>query len=139
MWIYWGKGKDVVSSELQSYLSIISLSIFADGYVRASEVESFMSAAHKLSAFKDKSFAMSDIQLLAWFNKNKIKIMTLTNSDNYQDWLYEHLAVITDKDDQRAILSIMKEISVSDQDYHLREKALISFIARYWNIEFSHA
>ena len=72
-------------------------------------------------------------------NKNKIKIMTMTNSDNYQDWLYEHLAVITDKDDQRAILSIMKDISIADQDYHLREKALISFIARYWNIEFSHA
>ena len=128
----------VKSSRLEACLTVIALSIFADDHVDVSEVETFMLAAQKLPVFKDESFSMTEIELLAWYKANKIRILTTKNSDDYKNWLPVQLDNVSNKDDQSVILNIMKDISLADEKYHVREKALIIFIARYWNITFSH-
>ena len=125
-------------SHLEKCLTIIALSIFADSYVHSVETDRFISAAQKLPALKNRSFVMTDIELLAWYHENKVRLISKTNSANYKDWLYAQLDSISDKDEQRAILTIMKDISVADDEFHVREKALIMFIARHWDINQSY-
>lgn len=88
--------KFTTSSRLESCLRIIALAIVADGYIRTEEIDSFTMAAQKLPAFKDKTHAMSNIQLLAWYNASKVKLIALRHSDDYADWLHTQLDWITD-------------------------------------------
>ena len=134
-----GSERDTMrGSHLEKCLTIIALSIFADSYVHSVETDKFISASQKLPALKNKSVVITDVELLAWYHENKVRLISKTNSEDYKDWLYEQLDSISDKAEQRAILTIMKDISVADHNFHVREQALIMFIARYWDINQSY-
>lgn len=115
-------------------LSLIALVIFADKHVHLAEIESFIAAARH--PHLSKRFGnMNAIALRAWYDAHKISLLSHMRRDDFSHWFRGCLDRITDPVDRAAILSVMSEIALSDQEFHKMEQSLIHFTAYHWNMD----
>lgn len=122
-------------AEIENILNITALSILADKKVYFAEVESFTAAAQKIPSIQNAHPKLSEVWLRGWYERNKVQLVKEMQSKTFADWFRAKLDDVAQSDDKAAIINAMEKVALSDHEFHNREKALINFTARHWNIE----
>lgn len=125
----------MISEELNDLLSLLVATIFADKRVFAKEIETFMGVATKLQLARNNRTHLSEAKLLSWFDSNTDSIRKKMRTPEFEPWLYGCLERLSHIENKRLVIDIMFDIANSDDEYHVSEKALITLIANYWNID----
>jgi uncharacterized tellurite resistance protein B-like protein len=125
------------NGQLNDILSLLAATIFADGRVFSSEIETFLKAANTLTTLRKIEPKLSEAKLLAWYEMNKEDIREKITTPYFKDWFYVVVENLSDVEDKGSILSVMKDISQADGEVHVSERALVTLAARHWNIDFT--
>lgn len=122
-------------SDIDNMLGLIALAILADDHVHQVEIDVFVTVAQHLPKLTQSAKHMNEIDLRAWYGMNKVRLFKALNSPDFKIWLSQSADRVDDPEDQRAILLAMEAISKSDENFHIYEKSLISFLSDRWNIQ----
>ena len=122
-------------SDIDNMLSLIALAILADDHVHQVEIDVFATVAQHLPKISQSAKPMNEFDLRAWYEENKVRLFKALNSPDFNIWLSKSIDRVSDSEEQRAILLAMEAISKSDENFHIYEKSLISFLSDRWNIQ----
>ena len=122
-------------SDIDNMLGLIALAILADDQVHQVEIDVFVTVAQYLPKISQSAKPMNEVDLRAWYEGNKVRLFKALNSSDFNIWLSESIDNVNDSEDQRAILLAMEAISKSDENFHIYEKSLISFLSDRWNVQ----
>ena len=123
------------SRTINNILTILALTVFADKRVFADEIKSFINSARTLEALNNLDVDLSPAKLLVWFETNREDLKARMDAGaSFERWLTPILDDLIDHPDRHAILNRMINISKSDGEVHVSEKALMVIAAKRWNI-----
>lgn len=124
----------MVVSEFDDVLTLLSLSIFADKKVYASEIDTLVKAATRISLINGSPITLSEAKVLAWFETHKGDIqrkMDLPRSE-FDSWLIPILKRVKVNSDRETLTHLMEMIAISDGEVHVSERALINLVKANW-------
>jgi len=121
--------------EIDAVLKVIALSIFADKRVLSEEITAFVKSADRIQSHLNSDIAITETKLLLWFELNRAELqgkMSL-GALEFKRWfeiLITEMPVLSDK---RFITDIIEQISNSDGEFHISEKALEVMLERVFD------
>ena len=123
-----------MKADVNSVLSLIAATIFADKHIYASEVETFLKSTVKLKPVLRLEPKLTEAKLLSWYEMNKDEIRDKVSTPYFKDWFYSLLERLKDFPEKEAILETMKKIAYADGEVHVSERALVALAGRYWDL-----
>lgn len=124
----------MILKDLDNILSLLAVTIIADKRVFAAEIEAFVKATTQLKQARLIEPKLSEAKLLSWYEMNKDALTEKVHSPYFKTWFYDCLDSLSDIPDKSALLKAMREISLSDGELHVSERALIVLAELHWNI-----
>ena len=124
-------------NDIENTLSLLAATIFADKRVYSQEISTFVNGAAKLDIVRKAHPNLSEAKILIWYEANKDRIKGKMMTPYFKDWFYSLLDNLSGVKDKGSLLSVMRDISKSDNDLHVSERALCSLAARYWGVKLS--
>ncbi len=123
--------------ELDDVMTLLAISIVADGRVVSEEVEVFTKAATQLRLSELVTTPPSEESAGAWFTKYHadIRAVVFGPRPEYEARLKVLLDRVADHVRPDALLHTLHMISISDGEMHPSETRLISFIKHHWRME----
>lgn len=125
----------MLPTHIDNMLGLITMAILADDQIHEIEIDVFTTVAQHLPKLTRSARPMSEVRLRAWYENNKIRLFKVKNGPDFNQWLSKSIEQITNLEDQLAVVLAMDAVSKSDNNYHVEEKSLLSFIAECWNID----
>ena len=125
----------MLTKTIENILTILALTVFADKRVFSNEIDSFVNSARNLESLSNPETDITPAKLLDWFEGHREALKgRMDQRATFEDWLNPILDDLTDHPDRHAMFNRMIEISKSDGEVHVSEKALMVLAAKRWNI-----
>lgn len=125
----------MITKDLDDVLSLLGVTIIADKRVFSAEIEAFLKAAKDLKLARLIDPKLSEARLLAWYEMNKDDLTEKVHSPYFKTWFYDCLDSLADLPDKSALLKAMGDISLSDGELHVSERALIVLAKLHWKMD----
>lgn len=120
---------------INNILTVLALTVFADKRVFANEIDSFITSAKSLESLQSHGLEISPAKLLSWFEAHREGLKKrMTHAATFESWLNPILDDLANHPDRHAMFNRMINISKSDGEIHVSEKALMILAAKRWNI-----
>lgn len=122
--------------EIEALLSLTAFSIFADKRVFANEIDSFVKSAHQIQAVDRSPITLTESKLLYWFemNREQLQDKMKLGPAGLKRWLVMVMDDLAAFPDKSLILNLIKQISKSDGEYHVSERALSELVKRKFEL-----
>jgi uncharacterized tellurite resistance protein B-like protein len=125
----------IISADTDNMMRLLSQVILADGHIHESELIAFISGVQELGLYDQSGAALSADQIREWFEGYKLEL-NRTWSTQAKDVALTHLILsLAEWPDKQAVVDVLAKISVSDAEFHIEEKTLISIVRAYWQYE----
>lgn len=125
----------MIPKDLDNILSLLAVTIIADKRVFAAEIQAFVKATTQLKQALLIEPKLSEAKLLSWYEMNKDDLTEKVHSPYFKTWFYDCLDSLADLPDKSALLKAMGDISLSDGELHVSERALIVLAKLHWKME----
>ena len=125
----------LLDSQTDMMLRLLTQVILADGHILPSEVQALIAGARKLN-LKDKfGTELGDADIESWFSAYQLRLNAETSSLRTDIALTHLILKLSDWTDKQAVINVLTEISLADEDFHIEEKKLISIVRAFWQFE----
>ena len=124
-----------IDSQTDTLLRLLSQIILVDGHVHSSEMDALICGVRRLSLQDSFGRDLSDADILGWFEDYKRSVDAGTSSVPQNVALIHIIMNLADWPDKQGVIDALTEISVSDANFHIEEKSLISIVQAYWQFE----
>ena len=125
----------IISADTDNMMRLLSQVILADGHIHKSELIAFISGVQELGLADQSGAVLSADQIRSWFEGYKIEL-NKTWSTQAKDVALTHLILsLAEWPNKQAVVDVLAKISVSDAEFHIEEKTLISIVQAYWQYE----
>lgn len=125
----------IISADTDNMMRLLSQVILADGHIHKSELIAFISGVQELGLADQSGAVLSADQIRAWFEGYKLEL-NKTWSTQAKDVALTHLILsLAEWPNKQAVVDVLAKISVSDAEFHIEEKTLISIVRAYWQYE----
>lgn len=125
----------MIPKDLDNILSLLAVTIIADKRVFAAEIQAFVKATTQLKQALLIEPKLSEAKLLSWYEMNKDDLTEKVHSPYFKTWFYDCLDSLADLPDKSALLKAMGDISLSDGELHVSERALIVLAKLHWKMD----
>jgi len=116
-------------------LRLLSQVILVDGHVLASEVDALVSGAERLALKDQFGNALTETNIRDWFKDYQLIVEVEIPSLRPDIALTHMILKLADWPEKRAVVDVLTEISVADEDFHEEEEKLISIVRAFWQFE----
>ncbi len=124
-----------IPAETQNLMRLLSQVILADGHIHASEIEALVSGVRELALKDDTGNLLSASQIRQWFHDYGQELDEIW-AEMPKDVALTHLILsLADWPEKDAVVKVLENISLSDAEFHIKEKTLISIVRAYWQFE----
>ena len=121
---------------INDILTILAITVVVDKRVFAKEVDSFINSARNLDILETPDLDLSPAKLLMWFESNRDDLKARMNqAPSFEKWFNAIIDNLSEHPARHSILNRMIKISKADGELHISEKALITLVAKRWNIK----
>ena len=121
---------------INDILTILAITVVADKRIFAKEVDSFINSARNLEVLETANIDLSPAKLLIWFENNRDDLKARMNqAPTFEKWFNTIIDNLSEHPARHSILNRMIKISKADGELHISEKALITLVAKRWNIK----
>lgn len=116
---------------------ILTVAVYADKRVHASEIEVFIQSVSKVNLSKRDIPKISEAKALAWFEMNKDHVRHIFDGprSEFDAWFNPILKRVGEHADKEALLHLLNMIFLADREMHVSETALMVLIKRVWNLD----
>lgn len=116
-------------------MRLLSQVILADGHIYETETEALIQGVIALKLEDETGVLLSEVNIGQWFN-DYLQDLNKTWSKTRQDIVLTQLILsLSEWPNKHAVVDTLEKISLSDGDYHIEEKKLISIVKAYWQFE----
>lgn len=125
---------------MQDILTVLAVGIFADKKVFASEIQVFTRSVSRVELTNLEIPMISGAQALMWFELNKDNIREKFDGPraDFDNWLIPILERVAEHADTMALLKLLNQISLADDELHISEKALMVLVKKIWGLTEVH-
>jgi len=124
-----------LDSQTDMLLRLLTQVILADGHILASEIEALVRGAGQLKLTDKFGTALSELDIRDWFAAYKLTLNVDTTNLRPDVALTHMILKLADWPNKQAVVDVLTQISVSDADFHIQEKSLISIVRAFWQFE----
>ena len=123
-----------LAPQTQSLLRLLVQVIVVDGHIFDTEIQALKRGVAKLGLTHQNGIALSETDIHDWFEAYKGEYKS-EHSPLNNDVALTHLILdLSDLPNKKAVIAILIDICLADENYHKEEKTLISTIKAYWNL-----
>jgi len=124
-------------SELEDIMTLLAISIVADGRVADEEIDVFKKAVTQIDLSDLEITPPSEDAAISWFSKyhHDIRMIAFGAQDEFENRLTDLLDRLSTHIRPEAFIHTLQMISISDGELHKNEKTLISFIRAHWEMD----
>ena len=109
--------------------------MLADGHIYETEIEALIQSAGTLDLTDETGTLLSAENIRQWFN-DYLQDLNKTWSKTRKDIVLTQLILsLSEWPNKQAVIDTLEKISLSDGDYHIEEKKLISIVKTYWQFD----
>jgi uncharacterized tellurite resistance protein B-like protein len=121
-------------SSLDDILTLLALSIVADGRVADEEIGVFKKAVTQIHLSDLDIILPSEDDAIAWFSRyhHDIREIAFGEQDDFEHRLTELLYRLSAHIRPEALLHTLQMIAISDGELHINERRLIAFIKAHF-------
>lgn len=124
-----------LDSQTDMLLRLLSQVIIADGHIFDSEIEALTRGARKLGLKDMFDIDLSDTDVKTWFEAYLLALNAET-APLRKDIALTHLILkLSDLPNKKAVVDVLTNISLADENFHIEEKTLISIVRAFWQFE----
>lgn len=124
-----------IESSTHDILSLLAYVVMADHEVHPQEINSFLDAALELNLNDNTGLELSRAWLFDWFLQNYENIKQNSHPSGSDADIVRLFLRLQSWERKKELLNSAIKIAVSDDDYHLNEKVLITLAAAYWDMK----
>lgn len=124
-----------IPAETQKLMRLLSQVILSDGHIYETEIEALIQGVITLELKDEMGTLLSEESIGQWFN-DYLQDLNKTWSKTPQDIVLTQLILsLSEWPNKQAVVDTLEKISLSDGDYHIEEKKLISIVKAYWQFD----
>ena len=122
--------------DLDDIMTLLALSIVADGRVADEEIRVFTKAVAQVHLSDLDIILPSEDDAMAWFSKyhHDIRDIAFGAQDDFEHRLTDLLNRLSGHIRPEALIHTLQMIAISDGEFHKNERRLISFIKAHWDL-----
>ena len=116
---------------------VLTVGIYADKRIHASEVEVFIKSVSRVDLAKKDMPKLTEAKALAWFEMNKDHVRHIFSGprSEFDAWFIPILERVGRDADKPALLHLLNMIFLADHEMHVSETALMNLIKGVWKLE----
>lgn len=124
-------------TEMNDILMVLTVGIYADKKIHASEIEVFIKSVSRMNLSKHRLPTISEAKALAWFEMNKDHVRHIFSGprSEFDRWFIPILERVGLHGDKLALLQLLRMIFLADNEMHVSELALTNLIKRVWGLD----
>jgi uncharacterized tellurite resistance protein B-like protein len=116
-------------------MRLLTQIILADGHIHATEVDALVRGVQRLGLTDKFARDLTEANIRDWFDDYKHSLNADTSPLPQDVALTYMILKLADWPNKQAVIDVLTEISLSDADFHIKEKSLISIVRAYWQFE----
>ena len=123
-------------SEINDILMVLTVGIYADKKIHSSEIEVFIKSVSRMNLSNQNIPKLSEAKALAWFemNKDHIRHIFAGPRSEFDAWFIPILNRVGTHANKPALLHLLNMIFLADNEVHVSETALMTFVKRTWKL-----
>lgn len=124
-----------IPDNTQNLLRLLSRVILADGHILDTEINALVKSVSDLALTDDAGNLLSTDIIRDWF-KGYLDELNANDSREPDDVAITRLILsLAEWPDKQAVVDALESISLSDAEFHIEEKLLISIVQSFWQFE----
>jgi len=119
----------------ENMMQLLSQVIISDGHIYHTEVKALASGAKRLGITDQAGQTLSDKQCLDWFRTYLDDLNQIVPAEPHDVIITKLVLALTDWPDKHAVVQTLEDISISDGEYHKKEKNMLALVKTFWQYE----
>lgn len=128
----WANTPSPASTDSQSVLELLAMTMFADKQVLAVEIQAFVKIVLRFQRDHVISTELTEADIIHWYEARKKDLASVVQEHQFESWINQKIEALQDFPDKHLLLRAMDEIAVSDGDKHVSEEALEVLTTQKW-------
>ena len=125
----------VISVNTQKMLQLLSQVILADGHIHKTELEALIQGVQDLGLDDETGGALTPHDITKWFNGYLETLNTTWLKTPKDVELTRLILSLAEWPDKQSVVDALEKISLADNEFHAKEKTLISIVKTYWQYD----
>ncbi len=126
------KTRQTTTTDMQSVLELLAMTMFADKQVLAVEIQAFVDIILRFQYENVLKTDLSEADIIAWYEDHKANLVQIVQHGAFEPWIENKIETLKDFPDKHLLLRAMNEIASADGEVHVSEKALEVLTAKKW-------
>lgn len=116
-------------------LRLLSQVILADGHIYKTEMDALIKGVQDLGLLDEAGNALTPHDITKWFN-GYLETLNITWSKTPKDVeLTRLILTLAEWPNKQSVVDTLEKISLADNEFHAKEKTLISIVRTYWQYD----
>lgn len=116
-------------------LRLLSQVILADGHIYKTEMDALIKGVQDLGLLDESGKALTPHDITKWFN-GYLETLNITWSKTPKDVeLTRLILTLAEWPNKQSVVDTLEKISLADNEFHAKEKTLISIVKTYWQYD----
>ena len=124
-----------IPENTQKLLRLLSQVILADGHILDTEVNALVKGVADLALTDDEGQLLSADVVRDWFAGYLDELNAHDSKEPGDVAITRLILSLADWPEKQAVVDTLESISLSDADFHIEEKLLISIVRSFWQFE----
>ena len=116
-------------------LQLLSQVILADGHIHKTELEALIQGVQDLGLEDETGDALTPHGITKWFNGYLETLNTTWLKTPKDVELTRLILSLAEWPDKQSVVDALEKISLADNEFHAKEKTLISIVKTYWQYD----
>jgi len=124
-----------ISDNTQKMMRLLSQVILADGHIYKTEMDALIQGIADLELSSDAGQLLTPDYITQWFNTYLEELNTTWSKTPKDVELTRLILSLAEWPDKQSVVDALEKISLADNEFHAKEKTLISIVKTYWQYD----
>ncbi len=120
------------STDSQSVLELLAMTMFADKQVLAVEIQAFVRVVLRFQRDHVICTELTEAEIIRWYEERKEDLAKVVENHVFESWIDSKIEALRDFPDKHLLLRGMDEIAHADGEKHVSEQALEVLTTQKW-------
>ncbi len=128
----WANTPSPATTDTQSVLELLAMTMFADKQVLAVEIQAFVRIVTRFQRDNVISTDLTEADIIKWYEARKQDLASVVSNHVFENWINAKVEALEDFPDKHLLLRAMDEIACADGEKHVSEQALEVLTTQKW-------
>lgn len=128
----WNNTPRSVSTDSQSVIELLAMTMFADKQVLAVEIQTFVDIVLRFQRDHVITTQLTEADIIKWYETRKDDLAYVVQNHVFEQWIDDKIKALEGFPDKHLLLRAMDEIAQADGEKHVSEQAFEILTTQKW-------